>query len=255
VTFCLLGGPFVIQNDRRIEIPEGSKRLLVFVALNGGRVSRRNAAATLWPYSDGERAAGNLRSSLWRLRGAGIHVLHADKRMLNLDPEVSVDITELSRWASDVIDASAYGSDLLTLDLHPEALSLLPGWYDEWVIVERDQLRQRLLHAMESLVGRLIAHGLYADAIDVAMIAIGVDPLRESAQRLLIEAHLAEGNLVEARRAYSAYDEMLAVELGVPPSDELAEIVGAPGVRLRAESRAGRRLFTAPPNAARNSAT
>ena len=222
---CLLGGPFVIKNGRRLEIPEGSKRLVVFVTLNSGRISRRYAAGTLWPCGDDERAAGNLRSALWRLRGAGIDVLHARRCILFLDPEVSVDITQLSRWATRVIDGSADGSDLGTLDLNPEALGLLPGWYDDWVIFERERLRQRLLHAMESLVRQLISRGLFADAMEMAMTAVGVDPLRESAQRVLIEAHLAEGNFVEAHRAYMAYDEMLAAELGVSPSVELAEIV------------------------------
>jgi DNA-binding SARP family transcriptional activator len=224
-TLCLLGGPFVIKNGSRLEIPEGSKRLVVFVTLNGSRISRRFAAGTLWPCGDDERAAGNLRSALWRLRGAGIDVLRANRGMLYLDPEASVDITQLSRWATRIIDGSADASDLLTLDLNPEALSLLPGWYDDWVIFERERLRQRMLHAMESLVRRLISHGLFADAIEVAMTAVGAEPLRESAQRVLIEAYLAEGNFVEARHAYVAYDAMLAAELGVSPSVELAQMV------------------------------
>ncbi len=224
-TICLLGGPVVIKNGRRLEIPEGSKRLLVFVTLNGGRVSRRHAAGTLWPYGDDERAAGNLRSALWRLRRADIDVLHADKSMLNLDPRVSVDVTQLSRAATKVISGGADGSDLWALGLNLEALDLLPGWYDEWIIFEREQLRQRMLHAMEALVRWLIPRGLFADAIEVAMTAVGVEPLRESAQRVLIEAHLAEGNFVEARRTYVAYHQMLAAELGVSPSVELTEIV------------------------------
>jgi DNA-binding SARP family transcriptional activator len=236
-TLCLLGGPFMIKNGRRLEIPEGSQRLLVFVTLNGGRVSRRQAAGTLWPCGDDQRAAGNLRSALWRLRGAGIDVLHADKCMLYLDPEVSVDITQLSRWATRVISDSADGSDLGTLDLNPEAVDLLPGWYDEWVIFERERLRHRLLHAMESLVRRLISRGLFADAVEVAITAVRVEPLRESAQRVLIEAHLAEDNFVEARRAYVAYHEMLRTELGVPPSVELAQIVSRRADQLVAASR------------------
>jgi DNA-binding SARP family transcriptional activator len=223
---CLLGGPFVIKNGRRVEIPEGSKRLLVFVALNGGRVRRQHAAGTLWPFGDDERASGNLRTALWRLRRAGIDVLHADKRMLYLDPEVPVDITQLSRSAKRVIDGSAEGSEFRALDVNREALDLLPGWYDEWVIFERERLRQRLLHAMEILAGRLISSGLFADAVDVAVAAVCVEPLRESAQRVLIEAHLAEGNFVEAHRAYIAYDKMLEAELGVSPSAKLAEMVG-----------------------------
>jgi DNA-binding SARP family transcriptional activator len=225
-SLCLLGGgPIVIKNGRRLEIPEGSKRVLVFVTLNGGRVSRRHAAGTLWPHGGDDRAAGNLRSALWRLRGAGIDVLHADKWMLYLDPELSVDITQLSQWASKVIRGEADVSDLEKVELNPEALDLLPGWYDEWVLFERERVRQRLLHAMESLTRWLISRGLFADAVEVAVTAVGREPLRESGQRVLIEAHLAEGNFVEARRAYMAYAEILGAELGVTPGVELAEMV------------------------------
>jgi hypothetical protein len=54
----LSGGPFVSYGRHRVAVPEGSKRLLVFVALHRDRVERRYAA-------------GNLRSALWRLNGFG----------------------------------------------------------------------------------------------------------------------------------------------------------------------------------------
>jgi DNA-binding SARP family transcriptional activator len=225
-TLCLLASdPFVIKDGRKMQIPEGSKRLLVFVALKGGRVNRRQAAGTLWPHCADNRAAGNLRTALWRLRGAGIGALYADKSMLYLDPELSVDIAQLLSWAKRLIEGSWDELDLSKPEFNREALDLLPGWYDDWVIFERERLKQRLLHAMEAFVRQLVARGLFADAVEVANTAIAADPLRESAQRVLIEAHLAEGNFVEARRVYAAYNALLAVELGVPPSDELTEII------------------------------
>ena len=207
-TLCLLIDPVVIKNGSRIEVPEASKRHLALVTLNGGRVSRRHAAGTQWPYGDDERGAGNLRSALWRPRRAGIDVLHADKWMFYLDPKLSVDMTRVSRCATRIIECTADVSDLGTLKLNPEALDLLFGWYDEWVIFERGRVRQRLLHAIESVVRRLISHRLFADAIELALTAVSVGPLRERAQRVLIEAHLAECNSVEAGRAYLAYSEI-----------------------------------------------
>jgi len=62
-------------------------------------------------------------------------------------------------------------------------------------------------------------------AVDVAMMAIGVEPLRESAQRALLQAHLAESNLIEARRDFLAYRNLVRRELGVEPSMELAALV------------------------------
>src|ERR1700752_608257 len=102
----LFGGPYVSYGRQRVTIPEGSKRLLVFVALHRGRVERRYAAGTLWPAGDDVRAAGNLRSALWRLNGAGIPVLSADKHGLVLRDDVLVDVHLVGSWASRLIKGS-----------------------------------------------------------------------------------------------------------------------------------------------------
>lgn len=218
----LFGGPYVTLGGRRQEVPEGSKRLLAFVALRRTRVERRHAAGALWPVGDDGRAAGNLRSALWRLRGAGIDVLDVDKWSLSLSPGVVVDVHVVAEWATRLVEGTALGADLAVSRSWLDALELLPGWYDDWALMERERLRQRMLHALEALSGGLAAVGRYADAVEAAMVAVCAEPLRESAQRALIEAHLAEGNLGEAFRSYQAYRTLVRRELGVEPSRDLA---------------------------------
>nr|WP_253942640.1 bacterial transcriptional activator domain-containing protein [Nocardioides sp. zg-1230] len=106
-----------------------------------------------------------------------------------------------------------------------DAVDLLPGWYDDWVIYERERLRQRLLHALESLSRTLAKSRLFAQAIEVALEGVRIDPLRESALRVLVEAHLAEGNLCEARRIYRDYSDLVRRELGISPDPELQALV------------------------------
>ncbi|WP_157997205.1 AfsR/SARP family transcriptional regulator [Kribbella rubisoli] len=207
-------------------MPEGSKRLLAFIALHDGRVDRRLTAGTLWPLGDDDRAAGNLRSSLWRLKGAGIDVLRADKCALWLDPAISVDISTIDNWAQRVIEGHASADELRLPRWGGDALDLLPGWYDDWVIFERERLRQRVLHAFEALSRQLVQTRRYAHAIEVALEAVRVEPLRQSAHRTLVEAHLAEGNLVEARRIHLEYWRLVRRELGVDPDPNLAALVG-----------------------------
>ena len=221
----LLGGPYVTQNGYRTEVPEGSKRLLAFLALRRRRVERCHAAGTLWPYGDDRRASGNLRSALWRLRGAGIDVLIADKRSIGLRPGVAVDIDEVAEWASRLIAQRSLPDDLSLNWPLADALDLLPGCYDDWAILERERMRQRMLHALEALSRAMTARGRYGEAVDAAMMAIGVEPLRESAQRALLQAHLAESNLIEARRDFLSYRDLVRRELGVEPSMELAALV------------------------------
>jgi hypothetical protein len=95
-----------------------------------------------------------------------------------------------------------------------DALDLLPGCYDDWALIERERIRQRVLHALEALSDRLTAAARFADAIEAAMLAASGEPLRESARRTLLKAHIAEGNLTEARRVYLAYEALVQRELG-----------------------------------------
>ena len=222
---CLLGGPYVLRAGRRCNIPEGSKRLLAFVALHGGRVDRRMAAGTLWPDGADERAAGNLRSALWRLKSAGVDVLAADNLVLTLRSHVISDIHALCAWAARLVEGRPTPEDLRILSWDPEAADILPGWYDDWVICERERIRQRLLHGLEAASRELVARGQPGDAVEAAMNAVRFEPLRESAQHVLIEAHLAEGNYVEALRAFQAYARLARDELGVEPGPALTALV------------------------------
>src|SRR5206468_12712768 len=100
---------------------------------------------------------------------------------------------------------------------------------DDWVLMERERIRQRVLHALEALSRRLAGTARCAEAVEAAMMAVSAEPLRESAQRALIEAHVAEGNWVEGRRAYDAYRDPVRRELGAePPMDLLATIPSRP---------------------------
>lgn len=236
VVVHLYGGPYVSINGLRAEVPERSKRLLAFLSLNGGRIERRRAAGALWPESDESRAAGSLRSALWRLREAQLDVLDCDRVTLGLRAGILIDVCVVCAWAKRVIDGTAGTSDLVATDVSGQVLDLLPGWYDDWVIYERERLRQRLIHALEALSRRLLLEGRFADAIEAAMRALAADPLRESAVRALLEAHLAEGNISVARRMYDGFVETLIGELGVQPSAELRALVS----QSRASVPAGR---------------
>jgi DNA-binding SARP family transcriptional activator len=230
----LLAGPYVTVGPERRDVPEGSKLLLAFVALRSRRVDRRQAAGALWPLGDEERAAGNLRSALWRLRRAGIDVLIADKSSLVLDVDVRVDVHAMEQWATRLIAGQSAGHDLAIPPSAADALDLLPGFYDDWALIERERIRQRVLHALEALSERLAVAGRFADAIEAAMLAASAEPLRESACRMLLKAHIAEGNLTEARRLYLSYEALVKRELGVLPSADLAAGLGIPLARGRA---------------------
>jgi len=159
---------------------------------------------------------------------AGIDLLATDKHGLALREDVIVDVRLVGAWAARVIGGAATRDDLGALPWGLDALDLLPGWYDDWALVERERVRQRLLHALEALSRQLVQLRRCAEAVEAAMMAVSVEPLRESAQRILIQAHLAEGNWVEGRRSYEAYRAVLHRELGIEPNPELAAAMRRP---------------------------
>jgi DNA-binding SARP family transcriptional activator len=59
------------------------------------------------------------------------------------------------------------------------------------------------------------------------LMVVAEEPLRETAQSALIEAHLCEGNVIEARRQFNTFAALLWTELGMRPSPELFGRVGA----------------------------
>ena len=221
----LFGDPHVVCDQNRLEVPDGSKRLLAFVALSAGRIDRGYAAGSLWPTSGDQRAAGNLRSALWRLKSAGIDVLESDKWALTLRRRTVVDVGVVWEWATRLVDGSAAQDDLFVANWRGNTLDLLPTWSDDWVIFERERIRQRLLHGLEALSRRLVQADRPADAVDAAMWVVSADPLRESGNRVLIEAHLAEGNFIEARRTYQRYRDLTRREFGVGPSAQLTSLM------------------------------
>jgi DNA-binding SARP family transcriptional activator len=102
---------------------------------------------------------------------------------------------------------------------------LLPDWYDDWLVTERERLRQLRLHALEESVRVLIERGRLSEAIDLGLRAVAMEPLRESAHRLVIRAHLAEGNRAEALRQYRCCADLLRHELAVEPSAQMAVLL------------------------------
>ena len=105
--------------------------------------------------------------------------------------------------------------------------SLLPGDEAEWL----DELRRRLadirLRSLECLAEVWIRRGDFGLAARDADEAIGVDPFRESAHRLLIRAHLAAGQRAEAVRAYEACRRLLDAELGVRPDPQTTALLSS----------------------------
>jgi DNA-binding SARP family transcriptional activator len=220
----VLGSLSLTVSGRSVPVPPGSRRLLGYLAVHPGGVDRCAAAGVLWPAVAEGRARGNLRSALWRLQRVGCPLVCCEPFTLALDEQVRVDLRDVESWADRVLAGTAGADDLAVPAGRIVALELLPGWYDDWVLALRDRLELRLLHALDALGRLLRAAGRAEAAVEAVQAAVQADPLRESGQRALIEAHQAAGDWAAARRQYDVFRGMLRREIGIEPSPELTEV-------------------------------
>jgi DNA-binding SARP family transcriptional activator len=223
----LLGG-FVLQvSGNPIPLPVTGQRLLAFLGLSH-RPTRSAVAGQLWPEASEGHALGSLRSAVWRVQRRVPHLLDCGEGGLSLRPEVRVDVRDLVAVARNLLavdsGAARIGEDKATLLSVLLTSDLLPGWYEEWVLAEREHLLQLRLHALERLAALLSDRGQYGAALDVALTCIQMAPLRESAHRSVIHIHMDEGNNVEAARHFTKVCRLFELELGLGPSPLLAEL-------------------------------
>jgi len=221
----LLEGFELTFRDHAVVLPLRAQRLLAFLAMHDRPLLRLHVAGVLWPDSSEQRASANLRSALWRLQRPRLPLVRATTLHLRLEDGIDVDLRSFTALANRVLGGSTEIGSTLSTDLC-RAGELLPDWYDDWVLVERERFRQLRLHALEKLCARLTQAGRYSDAIQAGLAAVAGEPLRESAQRTLVRTYLAEGNDAEAVRQYFAYKQLLKSEMDLAPTAEMDRIVG-----------------------------
>ena len=210
-----------------VALPSGSRKLLAMLALRERPATRLLVASTLWPEAPQQDAASSLRSALWRLKPTASDAVVVEDLDLSLHSDVRVDIRESRALAHRLLDPA---SELLPSDETAAAVAslsvdLLPGWYDDWALIENEEWHQLRLHALEAMAVHLTNKGRWAEAVIAALAAIRAEPLRESAHGALIKVFLAEGNQMEALDGFNRYRSLLQTELGIEPTAQLAGLV------------------------------
>jgi DNA-binding SARP family transcriptional activator len=223
-------GDFELRCDEdKVEVPPASQRLIGFLALHGQRQVRRSyVSGSLWPDASEARANASLRSAIWRCPDVDRQPLVlASFTHLWLQPDLEVDMKAAMQRAHHVLSLPSL--DAAAIDIAAELKSfaddVLVSWYDEWLMAERERFRQLRLHVLEQLGELLLRAHRFSEALQFGLVAVASEPLRESAHRLLVRAHLCEGNLAEALRQYYAYADLLARELQVRPSAAMEDLI------------------------------
>jgi DNA-binding SARP family transcriptional activator len=219
-TLRLLGGFELLADGHEVRVPDATQKIIAFLAFQTAAVRRGFVAGSLWTDHSDERASANLRTALWRLPREVSGLVVGGRTTLGLSTLVSIDYRNALRIALSLLVGEnerfvAPGSEFEALDN-----TLLPGWYDDWVVAERDRLQQIRLHVLEVLARNALNQGHFEDSIHLAQTVLRAEPLRESGHMLLARAHIASGNRASAVRQIQRLDALLLSELGISASPE-----------------------------------
>jgi DNA-binding SARP family transcriptional activator len=217
----VLGEFTVSEGSRTIDIAPACQRVVTMLALSDTGISRATLAGTLWPDKSQSRAAANLRCALWRLPEEIRATLDGNGVRLGLDSHWSVDIVKARRIAAEL--RSSYDHDPKLVDRFRS--DLLPGWAEEWLLVERERFHQLRIHVLELLAHRQLKVGEPALAAETALLAVCAEPLRESAMSMLLQSEIELDNGAAAVEHYRRFATMLRTSLGVQPSNRLRAVV------------------------------
>ena len=164
----LLGGFELRREGAPVLLPSRpAQSLLAYLALDAGTAHRREKlAGLLWPDADDDNARSNLRHALWRIRKALEPDQSATPFLLSDDLAVS-----FNAGADYWLDATLLARDGGSLPDQMEALAgyrgeLLPGFYDDWVTLERERLEALFQHRMQRLVDRLVEERHWPEVLE-----------------------------------------------------------------------------------------
>lgn len=215
-----------------------ARSLLAYLLAYRGRPHTRDLlAGTFWPDLPDAVARRRLSQALWLIRKAlkphPILLTEGNTVQINPDLPLWLDVDEFEQQAagSQAQDpALVAGALLLAAELYRG--DFLAGYYDDWIPIERERLRELFLSVLEGLVGGLKARGDYERALTFARRLAGEDPWREKVHREVMRLCHLLGRDGEALKQFEVCRQVLRDEFDAEPEPETIALAGEIARRL-----------------------
>lgn len=224
----LLGKPRLLWEGQPFTglVSVKAQALLFYLAVTGQPCSRSALAGLLWGDMPEESARANLRLTLSKLRKA-----IPDHLIIEWN-SVAFDLTRPHRL--DVNEFIVHGLQptqrLADAERVRAAVTLYRGdfledfavrdapEFENWVLAERERLRQAALRAWQYLAALAVERGDEVEGIETARQVLALEPWREEAHQQLMTLLAANGQRGAALAQYEICRRVLADELAIEPS-------------------------------------
>jgi DNA-binding SARP family transcriptional activator/predicted ATPase len=238
----LLGKPQIIRDGVPVTgfIYNKALALLAYLAVTKRPHSRESLAGLLWGEMPDAAARANLRKILSVLREIAAPNVEIGRQAIGfnrdssywLDTEV-FESTPEGPTPTAILPAEMQGRDVKLLD---DAVQLykgdfLEGFYvrdapafEEWVLPERERLRQRMLQALYRLAAYYTDRGHYAKGIEYTTRLLALEPWHEEVHQQMMRLLALSGQRSAALNQFEVCRRVLADELGVQPNRDTVDL-------------------------------
>jgi DNA-binding SARP family transcriptional activator len=233
----VLGGfSLTLANSPQVfAIPPRIQVFLAYLAIHKVTPqSRTHIAFMFWPDSCEEQAHANLRKLIFHLHKEWSELspyFHFNSGSLQFNPSVEVQIDHeiFISSISRAVAARRRGEVSVEEAALDDAIRVyngdfLPGFYDEWIVQEREYLAQQYKGALHHMVELLGNRNLYHDALNYALELFRQDPLHEENCIWLIRLYMINHDRTAAIRIYQVYKSRLASEMGEEPDPKIWQV-------------------------------
>jgi DNA-binding SARP family transcriptional activator len=244
VSVELLGRARISARGREIALSRQSISFLAYLALYRELDHPREVLMEhFWSAHEPARARSCLGTALSRLRKSldihGHDWLELSPRgepRISLSAPIWFDIVAFETGIASALVAPpgelrASARDSLVSALQHYRGDLMLGWYDNWVLTERERLRLLCLRGYRRLMEHYEAAGDIENALSAGHVALRIEPLQELVQQNVIELYHASGQRAAAIRQYERLAALLKQELGILPSKNTRALIDS----IRAE--------------------
>ena len=219
----LLGKPEVHLDDERLTNFSTTKTeaLLYYLAATGQSHRRETLAGLLWPEMPEAKARRNLTKSLTVLRRLLEPFLLIETQRVGFNPEVAfgLDVTQFT----EIVSTAPLSPDTITLYRGDflESFSVKGSLaFEEWLLIQREQLRTLAINALETLMEQATRERDYVNGVTYGRRLLELDPWRESVHQQLMLLLARQGQPAAALAQYQQCRQTLADELDVAPMPE-----------------------------------
>ena len=118
-----------------------------------------------------------------------------------------------------------------------EGLAIDAPAFEDWLLGERERLREQAIEAMARLLAHQRSAGALEAAVQTGLRLLALEPAQESVHRAVIRLQLRLGRRGAARRQYQTCVDTLQRELGAEPEAETQQLYQGFSARPRRRAK------------------